>query len=325
VFRARARALGWIRAFFDARGFIEVETPMMQAIAGGAAAKPFITHHNALGVDLYLRIAPELYLKRLVVGGFERVYEINRNFRNEGISTVHNPEFTMLEFYQAYADYRLLMDIGEELISGVAAAVLGGRTEVAFGEQTLSLAAPFARMTMLEAIAAHGGPSPEASRDPERARGALRAAGVDGAALAGLDDGQLVVALFEHFAEPRLLAPTFIYDFPASVSPLSRKRSSDPWFVDRFELFAGGREIANAFSELNDPVDQRGRFEAQLAHRDAGDEEAHRMDEDYVRALEHGMPPTGGFGLGIDRLVMLLTGSASIRDVILFPQLRPQL
>jgi len=318
VFRARSRIIDWLRRYFVDRGFLEVETPMMQGIPGGAAAKPFVTHHNALDTDLYLRIAPELYLKRLVVGGFDRVFEINRNFRNEGISTFHNPEFTMLEFYQAYATYIELMDIAEEMVAGAAEAVMG-TTEVTWNEQKISLKRPFKRQTMLEAIAEHGGPSPEDSRNEAKSVAALKKAHVD---CAGMNEGQRVVALFEHFAEPKLIQPTFIYDFPAEVSPLSRRRPSDPWFVDRFEMFVGGRELANAFSELNDPVDQKQRFEAQLAAKDAGDEEAHAMDEDYVRALMYGLPPTGGEGIGIDRLVMLLTGSKSIRDVILFPLMR---
>ncbi len=321
VFRTRSRVIDWLRRFFIDRGFLEVETPMMHVIAGGAAARPFVTHHNTLDLDLYLRIAPELYLKRLVVGGFERVFEINRNFRNEGISTFHNPEFTMLEFYQAYATYLDLMDIGEDMLSGVATGVLG-TTDVNLGGHSISLAKPFERLTMLEAIAKHGGPAPDDARNPERASAVLRELGHDPS---GQSAGQLVVMLFEHFAESKLIQPTFIYDFPADVSPLARKKPADPWFVDRFELFVAGRELANAFSELNDPVDQKRRFEQQLAQKAAGDEEAHAMDEDYVRALEHGMPPTGGFGLGIDRLVMLLTGSPSIRDVILFPLLRPTL
>jgi lysyl-tRNA synthetase, class II len=320
TFKLRSQMVTAIRAFFIERGFLEVETPMMQPIAGGAAARPFRTHHNTLDVDLYLRIAPELYLKRLVVGGLERVFEINRNFRNEGISTFHNPEFTMLEFYQAYATYKELMDIGEELISGVAQKILGS-TEVRFEGFDISLARPFKRMTMLQAIEEHGGPAPEVSRDPAEARAILEKAGVH--VPNGLSDGGLVVLLFEHFAEKKLIQPTFIYDFPAAVSPLARKKPSDPWYVDRFELFVAGRELANAFSELNDPVDQRQRFVDQLAAKTAGDEEAHAMDEDYVRALEHGMPPAGGFGLGIDRFAMLLSGAPSIRDVILFPQLRP--
>ncbi|MEC9464509.1 MAG: lysine--tRNA ligase, partial [Myxococcota bacterium] len=321
TFRARSKIIEWLRRFFGERDFLEVETPMMHPIAGGAAARPFVTHHNTLDAQLYLRIAPELYLKRLVVGGFERVFEINRNFRNEGISTFHNPEFTMLEFYQAYTTYEDLMEMGEDMISGACAALHNGETTVDWDEHSISLAKPFARMTMLEAIEKHGGPTAEQSRDPEHARAVLAEAGVKAD---GLHEGQLVVALFEHFAEEKLIQPTFIYDFPASVSPLSRRRTSDPWFVDRFELFVGGKELANAFSELNDPVDQRERFESQLAARESGDDEAHQMDEDYVRALEHGLPPTGGFGLGIDRLVMLLTNSKSIRDVILFPLMRPE-
>ena len=291
---------------------------MMHGIAGGAAARPFVTHHNTLDIDLYLRIAPELYLKRLVVGGFDRVFEVNRNFRNEGVSTFHNPEFTMLEFYQAYANYLDLMDIGEEILNGLAKDIVGAE-EVEWGDHKVSLARPFKRMTMLEAIEAHGGPSQSDAKDFDKSGEALKALGYN---IEGKDDGQRVVMLFEHFAEAKLIDPTFIYDFPASVSPLSRLRDSDDWFVDRFELFVGGKELGNAFSELNDPIDQKGRFEDQLKAKEAGDEEAHGMDEDYVRALEHGMPPTGGFGLGIDRLVMLLTGSVSIRDVILFPQMR---
>ena len=318
VFRARSKIVAWLRNYFIERDYLEVETPMMQGIAGGAAARPFVTHHNSLDIDLYLRIAPELYLKRLVVGGFDRVFEINRNFRNEGVSTFHNPEFTMLEFYQAYANYLDLMDIGEEMINGLARDIVGAE-EITWGEHTVSLARPFKRMTMLEAIEAHGGPSQEDAKDPEKSGAVLEALGYS---VKGKDDGQRVVMLFEHFAEEKLIDPTFIYDFPASVSPLSRLRDSDEWFVDRFELFVGGKELANAFSELNDPVDQKARFEAQLKAKAAGDDEAHMMDEDYVRALEHGMPPTGGFGLGIDRLIMLLTGSTSIRDVILFPQMR---
>jgi lysyl-tRNA synthetase class 2 len=300
AFRTRAQIIAWIRRFFEDRDFVEVETPVMQPIAGGAAARPFVTHHNTLDIDLYLRIAPELYLKRLVVGGFERVFEIARNFRNEGISTFHNPEFTMLEFYQAYATYLDLMEVGEELVAGVAEAVLG-TTDITWGGRNISLAKPFKRMTMLEAIAEHGGPTPEEARDPAASSSALAEIGIDATDLSA---GKRVVALFEHFAEEKLVDPTYIYDFPADVSPLARKKPSDPWYVDRFELFVGGRELANAFSELNDPVDQRGRFEAQIDERAKGDDEAHEMDEDYVRALEHGMPPTGGFGLGIDRLAM---------------------
>jgi lysyl-tRNA synthetase class 2 len=309
-----------IRDFFAREDFLEVETPMMHPIAGGAAARPFKTHHNTLDVDLYLRIAPELYLKRLVVGGIERVFEINRNFRNEGISTFHNPEFTMLESYEAYSDYEQLMRFVERLIAEVAQKVLG-TTDITYGEHKVSLAAPFERLSMLEAIAKHGGPSPEDARDEDKSTELVKKLG---RWQKGMNAGQRVVALFEHFAESKLIQPTFVYDFPLDVSPLARKKPANPWFVDRFELFIVGREFANGFSELNDPLDQKARFEAQLAQREAGDTEAHQMDEDYVRALEHGMPPTGGFGLGIDRLVMLLTNAQSIREVILFPQLRPQ-
>lgn len=327
VFRMRSQIVQAIRTFFYARDFLEVETPMLQSVAGGAAARPFVTHHNALGLDLALRIAPELHLKRLVVGGFDRVFEINRCFRNEGISTFHNPEFTTLEFYQAYATYLDLMDLGEALIAHVAKTVLpyvhGGKDDrtVTWGQHQISLESPFRRMTMVEAIAAHGGPSPDDARNPEIAGPLLRKLGVD---IKGMRAGHMIVALFEHFAESKLIQPTYIYDFPLDVSPLSRRKDGAPELVDRFELFVGGKELANAFSELNDPLDQRHRFEMQLAARAAGDEEAHSMDEDFVRALEHGMPPTAGFGLGIDRFVMLLTGSTSIRDVILFPQLRPE-
>ena len=318
TFRLRSQVIAWLRQFLMGRDFLEVETPMMHAIAGGAAARPFVTHHNALGVDLYLRIAPELYLKRLVVGGLERVFEINRNFRNEGISTVHNPEFTMLEFYQAYVGYRDLMVTLETMLSGLALAVLGG-TQVTWGAHAIDLTPPYARFTMLEAIAHFGGPA--AAAEPAVAQAACKAAGLR---LPDAAHGAQILALFEHFAEPKLIQPTFIYDYPAAVSPLSRRRNDAPDLAERFEFFVGGRELANAFSELNDPADQRQRFEAQLAARAAGDEEAHAMDEAYLTALEHGLPPTGGLGLGIDRLVMLLGNAASIRDVILFPQMRPE-
>jgi lysyl-tRNA synthetase class 2 len=320
IFRVRSKIVAWLRQFFNQRGFMEVETPMMQSVAGGATARPFITHHNTLDMTLYLRIAPELFLKRLVVGGFEKVFEINRNFRNEGISTFHNPEFTMLEFYQAYATFEDVMALGEALLMGVAQDVLG-TTEVQWGGHGVSLKAPFKRMTMLEAVEAHGGPSQADALNEEITRPLLKRLGY---ATDGLGAGGLLTLLFEHFAESKLVQPTFITDFPAEVSPLSRKKNSNPWFVDRFELFVAGRELANAFSELNDPVDQKQRFEYQLLAKEKGHDEAHAMDEDYVRALEHGMPPTAGFGLGIDRLVMLLTGSASIRDVILFPLMRTE-
>jgi lysyl-tRNA synthetase class 2 len=327
VFEVRSRVMAGIRRFLDGRGFLEVETPMMQAMAGGALARPFVTHHNALDVDLYLRVAPELYLKRLTVGGIERVYEINRNFRNEGISTQHNPEFTMLEFYQAYSDYRELMEMTEQLISTVARGAIGADT-CTFAGHEISLAAPYRRVSLREAV------REEASRRLGEAvvegdlRDADRAAGLAGAlgvhVTPGVGPGRIATELFEALCESALVQPTFVYDFPTEVSPLSKQRADDPDTVERFEMYIGGFEVANAFSELNDPVEQRRRFEQQLADRQRGDQEAHAMDEDYIRALEFGMPPAGGEGIGIDRLVMVLTGSPSIRDVILFPQMRPQ-
>jgi lysyl-tRNA synthetase class 2 len=298
---------------------------MMQPIAGGALARPFVTHHHALDMPLYLRIAPELYLKRLVVGGIHRVYEINRNFRNEGISTQHNPEFTMLEFYWAFVDYQQLMSLTEALVAHVAREAVGA-TEVTFGPHRLSLEPPFARLSLREAAAA----AAAARLGVEVAADDLRSA-ERGAALAGRlgielagdpTAGRIAMAVFEALCEESLVQPTFVYDFPVEVSPLSKQRADDPDTVERFELYIGGFEIANAFSELNDPVEQRRRFDAQLAQRQRGDAEAHVMDEDYIRALEYGLPPTGGEGLGVDRLVMLLTDSPSIRDVILFPHMR---
>ena len=326
VFETRSRVIRAIRMHLDGRGYLEVETPMMQPVAGGALARPFVTHHNALDLPLYLRVAPELYLKRLVVGGMERVYEINRNFRNEGISTRHNPEFTMLEFYEAYSDYEALMELTEELLGAVADEVLDGR-ECAFAGATISWRAPFTRLALRDAVRAAvserlGRDVPEqALRDRPAAAGLARELGVEFAADAGA--GRIAFTLFETLCEEALVQPTFVHDFPTEVSPLSKQRPDDPDTVERFELYAGGMEIANAFSELNDPAEQRRRFEDQRRARRAGDGEAHAMDEDYLRALEHGLPPTGGEGIGIDRLVMLLTGSRSIRDVILFPLLRP--
>lgn len=395
VFVKRAAVLRALRKFFDARGYIEVETPMMQPIAGGAAAKPFTTHHNALDIDLYLRIAPELYLKRLVVGGMDRVYEINRNFRNEGISTQHNPEFTMLEFYQAYANYKDLMKLTEELIPTIAMEV-NGTTILPSGEldddgnsiprldpdgKPIDLAV-WQRFTMREAIIKWWPPeagdtaSMEMFESCEKLKGALNAAlrkfpptipGIENElsqigpddpykpsegdiAPAGpssweivenqraamlfnyvgrcLEDGEalgkMIAELFEALAEPHLIQPTIIYDFPLAVSPLSKQKPDDPDWVERFEFYIGGFELGNAFSELNDPVEQRKRFGQQLGERERGDAEAHAMDEDYVRALSFGLPPTGGEGIGIDRLTMVLTGSQSIRDVILFPLMRPE-
>jgi lysyl-tRNA synthetase, class II len=325
VFETRSRVIAAIRAFMTARGYLEVETPMMQPIAGGAIARPFVTHHNALDMDLYLRIAPELYLKRLTVGGMEKVFEINRNFRNEGISTQHNPEFTMMEFYEAYADYHALMRITEEMISTVAREVVGAE-RVTFGDHTISLQAPFLRLSLRAAAAEAASARLRRAvtvsdlRDRAAVAGIARELGLE--VDAGHGAGKITTAIFERLCEDRLVQPTFVYDFPTEVSPLSKQKPDDPDTVERFELYVGGFEVANAFSELNDPAEQRRRFEAQLANRARGDVEAHAMDEDYIRALEYGLPPTGGEGVGIDRLVMVLTNSPSIRDVILFPLMR---
>ena len=325
TFEARSKIVASIREFMTKRGYLEVETPMMQPIAGGAIARPFTTHHNTLDMPLYLRIAPELYLKRLSVGGIEKVFEINRNFRNEGISTQHNPEFTMMEFYEAYADYHQLMAMTEEMFSTVARQVTGSE-QITYGEQTLSFAPPFARLSLREA--ARAAAAKKLGRDVTdadlRQRDAvakiakdlhLEVKPADGA-------GKITTTIFEALCEEQLIQPTFVYDFPTEVSPLSKQRPDDPDTVERFEFYIHKMEIANAFSELNDPVEQRRRFEAQLKDRATGDLEAHEMDDDYVHALEYGLPPTGGEGVGIDRLVMLLTNSPSIRDVILFPLLR---
>jgi lysyl-tRNA synthetase class 2 len=325
VFEVRSRVLAAIRAFMTGRGFLEVETPMMQPIAGGALARPFITHHNTLDMQLYLRIAPELYLKRLTVGGMEKVFEINRNFRNEGVSTQHNPEFTMMEFYQAYADYHDLMGITEDLISSVAATVLG-TDQIAVGDRPISLKPPFARVSLRDAVreaASKRLPRTVADSDLRtRESAAALARELHVEVKPGEGPGKITTSMFESLCEEQLIQPTFVFDFPTEVSPLSKQRPDDPETVERFELYVNGVEIANAFSELNDPEEQRRRFEAQLSDRARGDLEAHAMDEDYIRALEYGLPPTGGEGVGIDRLVMLLTNSPSIRDVILFPLLR---
>jgi lysyl-tRNA synthetase class 2 len=330
VFVKRAQVLRAVRNFFDRRGYLEVETPMMQPIAGGAAAKPFRTHHNALDIPLYLRIAPELYLKRLVVGGLDRVYEINRNFRNEGISTQHNPEFTMLEFYQAYANHHDLMDLTEELIPGVAREV-NGSTITHFAGQEIDLA-HWRRYSMREAIcefwpdAAGGRPRIEDFAEAANVQGMLerlRGAKLHLETEPGEPTGKTIASIFEAVAEEHLIQPTIIYDFPLAVSPLSKQKAEEPDWVERFEFYIGGFELGNAFSELNDPEEQKRRFLDQLAERARGDDEAHQMDEDYVRALAFGLPPTAGEGIGIDRLTMVLTGSRSIRDVILFPLLRP--
>ncbi len=321
IFVLRSRIIAGIRHYLTARGYLEVETPMMQPIPGGATARPFVTHHNALGVDLYLRIAPELYLKRLIVGGFPRVFEINRNFRNEGISTIHNPEFTMLEFYTAYADYNDLILLTEDMLSSLASSVLG-TTELDYQGQRINLASPWRRRSYREAILEVNHLAPEAIADVPAALDTAKRLGVPVDPKAPLYD--IVNEIFEETVEPQLIQPTFITDYPIELSPLARRKDGDPSLTDRFELYIAGREIANAFSELNDPIDQRQRFEAQDAKRAAGDVEAHYLDEDFVRALEYGMPPTAGEGIGIDRLVMLFTNQASIRDVILFPQLRPE-
>jgi len=333
VFLKRAKLVQSMRNFLDERGFVEVETPMMQPIAGGAVAKPFITHHNTLDVDLYLRIAPELYLKRLTVGGFDRVYEINRNFRNEGISTRHNPEFTMLEFYQAYTDYRGVMDLTQALISQAVQDVTG-RTKTKWGEQDIDWSdANWRRMTMREAIIQYwpesGGAKPSladfASHDSVKALvHRFNSAHSHMAYDPNEPTGRTIASLFEAVAEEHLTQPTIIYEFPTAVSPLSKQKAEEPDWTERWEIYIGQMEISNGFSELNDPEDQRRRFEQQLQARERGDEEAHQMDEDYIRALSYGMPPAGGVGVGIDRLTMLLTNSQSIRDVILFPLLRPE-
>jgi lysyl-tRNA synthetase class 2 len=315
VFRVRAAMIRQIRAFLDARGFVEVETPMMQPIPGGATARPFVTHHNALDMDLFLRVAPELYLKRLVIGGFDRVYEINRNFRNEGISTQHNPEFTMLEFYQAYASYGDLMDLTEEMLGSIVEAITGA-TSLPWGDGHLSLARPWRRLSMRDAILAHSRLEPADLADRAALERSARSLGVPD--VDRLVTGKLLAEIFEFTAESRLADPTFVTDFPADISPLAKRKPGEPELTERFELYAGGMELANAFTELNDPDDQRRRFEAQASASGGV------VDEDYLHALEHGMPPAAGEGIGIDRLVMLLTGSRSIRDVILFPLLRPK-
>ncbi len=320
AFRTRSRLITEIRRFLESRRFLEVETPMMQAMAGGAMARPFVTHHNALDLTLYLRIAPELYLKRLVVGGFDRVFEINRSFRNEGISTQHNPEFTMLEFYQAYADYRDLMAMTEELLAHLAKEITGDQ-EVTYQGQRISFAPPWPKLTLEEALVNLAGLDAEALKTEEDVSTLARRYGVS--ISPGWGRGKVMAELFDTLVEPKLLQPTFIIDFPTELSPLAKATRGEPTTVQRFELFVGGMEIANAYSELNDPREQRARFLDQLRQRDQGDLEAHGLDEDYLRALEYGMPPTAGEGIGIDRLAMLFTDSASIRDVILFPLLKP--
>jgi len=309
-----------IRDFLESNGFIEVETPMMHPIPGGATARPFKTHHNALGVDLFLRIAPELYLKRLLVGGFERVYELNRNFRNEGISTKHNPEFTMLEFYIAYRDYKFLMSFTEELIANVSEKTIG-TLKIPYGAEVIDLTPPWPRISMMDALKQKGVPE-EIFNDGEKARAWAKANNIVMEGNAPL--GKVLDEIFKEKVEPELIQPTFVIDHPIELSPLAKRKHDSPELAERFELFIASREIANAFSELNDPMDQRQRFMEQVTAKAQGDEEAHSMDEDFVRALEYGMPPAAGEGIGIDRFVMLLTNSHSIRDVILFPQLKPE-
>lgn len=319
LFVKRAKIIQAVRNFLLERGFLEVETPMMQAIPGGAEATPFKTHHNALGIDLFLRIAPELYLKRLVVGGFDRVFEVNRNFRNEGVSARHNPEFTMLEFYVAYATHEDLMSLTEEMFRFVAQHVLG-TTRFSYQGNEISLDGPWRRMSLRDALCELGGVDPSLFNDRN---GLLEFASANDVKITkGRKCGKILTKLFDVLVEPQLVAPTFVVDYPVEISPLARRSNSDPEVTERFELFIGGSEIANGFSELNDPVDQRTRFMGQVEEREEGDAEAHHMDEDYVKALEYGMPPTAGEGIGIDRFVMLLTNAPSIREVILFPLLK---
>ncbi len=319
IFIKRAHIVQAFRNFLLERGFLEVETPMMQPIPGGAEATPFETFHDALGMGLFLRIAPELYLKRLVIGGFDRVFEINRSFRNEGVSSQHNPEFTMLEFYQAYATHKDLMSLTEEMFGFVTQQVLG-KTHFTYQENTIDMTGPWRRLALKDALSELGGIDPSMLDDRERLLDFARSEGIEIRKARRV--GKILTKLFDVLVEPKLIEPTFVVDYPVEISPLARRSSSDPNMTERFELFIGGREIANGFSELNDPVDQKRRFLDQVKNREAGDQEAHCMDEDYVMALEYGMPPTAGEGIGIDRFVMLLTNAASIREVILFPQLK---
>jgi len=322
VFRKRSAVIAYIRAFLDSQDYLEVETPMMQTTAGGAIARPFTTHHNALDMSLFLRVAPELNLKRLTVGGFERVYEINRNFRNEGVSTQHNPEFTMLELYRAYADYEDLIVMIEALLKGMSQSILGAE-QVTYQGETYDFSKPFERMTVEEVVRKFN-PDIDASKLRDRDYLAEFATNLDVKVEDSNGSGKLLIEIFEKTGEDQLRQPTFVTRYPTEVSPLSRRNDDDPFVTDRFELFIGGREIANGFSELNDPEEQEERFRAQAANREAGDDEALQYDADYIRALEYGLPPTAGLGLGIDRLVMLLTDSPSIRDVLLFPHMRPE-
>jgi lysyl-tRNA synthetase class 2 len=322
TFLIRSKIVAYIRNFLTQRAFLEVETPMMQVIPGGATARPFTTHHNALDMDMFLRIAPELYLKRLVVGGFERVFEINRNFRNEGLSTRHNPEFTMLEFYQAYAEYHELMDLTEEMLRGIAQEVVG-KTVVSYQGEEYDFGKPFTRMSVFDSIL-HFNPELTADNISTREAAAKVAENLKIPVKDGYGLGKIQIEIFEKTVESRLMHPTFITAYPVEVSPLARRSDNDPHVTDRFEFFVGGREIANGFTELNDAEDQAARFQQQVNEKEAGDDEAMHFDADYIVALEHGMPPTAGEGIGIDRLVMLFTDSPSIRDVLLFPHMRPK-
>ena len=326
IFLKRSRIIQEIRAFFLDRDFLEVETPMMQPVPGGAEATPFKTYHNALGMDLFLRIAPELYLKRLIVGGFEKVFEINRNFRNEGVSTRHNPEFTMLEFYQAYSTYIDLMDLTEEMFRAIAKKVTGSDI-ITYQGSRIDFGSSWRRMTLFAAMEEFGGIDSSLINDKNRLFEFASSKGINITKKSGMKTirlGKVITKLFDVLVEPKLIQPTFITGYPVEVSPLSRKSDSEPSLTDRFELFIAGHEIANGFSEINDPDDQKERFLQQVADREAGDEEAHCMDEDYIKALEYGMPPTAGEGIGVDRLAMILTDSASIREVILFPHMKPR-
>jgi lysyl-tRNA synthetase class 2 len=322
TFLIRSKIVAYIRNFLTQRAFLEVETPMMQVIPGGATARPFTTHHNALDMDMFLRIAPELYLKRLVVGGFERVFEINRNFRNEGLSTRHNPEFTMLEFYQAYAEYHELMDLTEEMLRGIAQEVVG-KTVVSYQGEEYDFGKPFTRMSVFDSIL-HFNPDLTADNISTREAAVNVAENLKIPVKDGYGLGKIQIEIFEKTVESRLMHPTFITAYPVEVSPLARRNDNDPHVTDRFEFFVGGREIANGFTELNDAEDQAARFQQQVNEKEAGDDEAMHFDADYIVALEHGMPPTAGEGIGIDRLVMLFTDSPSIRDVLLFPHMRPK-
>jgi len=321
TFILRSKIIKAIREFLDERGFLEVDTPLLNTIPGGAAARPFITHHNTLDIDLYLRIAPELYLKRLIVGGLEKVYEMGRMFRNEGISVKHNPEFTLMELYEAYNDYKGMMELAEQLISYVATKVLG-TTRITYQGTEIDLTPPWNRMTMIEAVKKYAGVDFDEISGDEEARSIAQGKGLE--VKKDMTKGDVLNLLFENFAEEHLVQPTFIYDYPVEVSPLTKRKPDRPELTERFELFIAAREMANAYSELNDPIDQKERFINQMKKREAGDEEANMMDEDFVTSLEYGMPPTGGMGIGVDRLIMLLTDSYSIRDVLLFPTMKPK-